>query len=97
MHANRARVMQDPHSAKEVEGKVKADHKIIAYVLFVLSFLQLVRLLAGWCVNRGKRSHHARGNAQTWLYDDDGDKYRSIEESKDFLAVELWSRIDLTE
>lgn len=71
----------DPHNAKEVEGKVKADHKIIAYVLFVLSFLQLVRLLAGWCVNRGKRSHHARGNAQTWLYDDDGDKYRSIEET----------------
>jgi hypothetical protein len=80
--------MQDP----AVEQKVKDDHKIIAYVLFVLSFLQLVRLLAGWCVNKGKRSHLSRGNAQTWLYDDDGDSYR--EESKDSLAVELYNRID---
>eukprot|EP01043_Picozoa_sp_COSAG02_P000646 COSAG02_NODE_12_length_58022_cov_242.077379_29_plen_86_part_00 len=84
--------MQDPHDAQAVEEKVKADHKIIAYVLFVLSFLQLVRLLAGWCVNKGKRSRHARGNAQTWLYDDDGDKGRA--DSKDYLDVVLRNRID---
>lgn len=87
--AIRARAMQNPHSVREVQQEVKHDHVIIAYVLFVLSFLQLVRLFAGWCVNRGKRSHHARGNAQTWLYDDDGDKYRSIDNGKDFPAAEF--------
>ena len=84
------RAMQNPHSISKVRQQVKDDHTIIAYVLFVLSFLQLVRLQAGWCVNRRKRSHHRRGNAQSWLYaGDDSDKDRSLNEGTKFSAAEL--------
>lgn len=74
--------IQSPHDASAVKGKVKEYHQIIAYVLFGLSCLQLVRLLAAWCVNKRKRSQYGKGNAQSWLYDDSTDKYKSLDESK---------------
>lgn len=54
----------------EIEQDVKDFHVIIAYVLFGLSFLQVVRLFAGACVNRSKREESRRGNPQAWLYGD---------------------------
>ena len=63
-----------------VKNEVKDGHVYIAYVLFGLSFLQLVRLLAGWCVNRGQRQQHDNAHAQSWLYDDDdGERHRTVE------------------
>lgn len=80
------------HLSPKIVDKMKEDHTYIAYVLFGLSFLQLVRLLAAWCVNRDQRATVGRGNAQTWLYDDDGDKLSGARQVHDGLREKYADR-----